>query len=138
MFEINKNALVKVNVQALYDFAIEKKAVHPMVLRESAQTLYDAVKDWGITNINCTYKIADQEVVKNGNEIAEVMRAVAIRVMQQHYRMTDSESGRMEQHFNLDILAKYYLNLQDADKTQCMSLVDFENQFLKANPKPVK
>lgn len=119
------------DVQILYDFAVAKKDVHTTSLRLSAQEVYDAVKDWGIKNIAFYYKDTQgNNVVISGDQSPEVMRAVVIRVMQQHYRMTDSKSGRMETHFGLELLAKEYLKIRNADETECLSLNEFKYQYL--------
>lgn len=122
------------NVQLLYDFAVLKKDVYTTLLRVNAQEVYDAVKDWGIKNIAFSYRDYNgNDVVIPGNKSPEVMRAAAIRIMQQQYRMTDSKSGRMEKHFGLDLLATEYLGLKDADETECISLDEFKYQFLRTN-----
>lgn len=123
-----------INVQELYNFSVQKKMVNAKVLTELAQKVYDLVKIWGIDNIAFFYTDKKEDVVIPASESAEVMRAVVIRIMQQQLRMTDSNSGRLEKHFGLKLLAREYLNLKNADETECMSVYDFMQQFLDSNP----
>lgn len=122
-----------IHVQQLYDLAILKKRVDEWELEEAAEALYRSVKVVGIDSTIVSYKDQDgNEVVKEGMEIPEKIRALSARCIQQKYRMTDSNSGRLEEHYGLPMLIQYYLgDIQGTANMKCRSIRELQNEYLE-------
>ena len=123
----------KINVQAIYDLVILKKDVDAWHLTEASEGMYRSIKIVGLESTEVYYKDEEgNEVVQVGEEIPEKIRAMSARCMQQLYRMTDSNSGRLEKHYGLQMLIQYYLgDIEGTANMKCRSIVDLKDEYLK-------
>lgn len=98
----------EVCAQTLYDLVELKKRVNPWDLTSAAEGFYMSVKVVGIDNTVITYTdVNGNKVTKTGKEISEEMRAVAAFIKTLVARWTDSNSGRLEEHYGLSMLIHY-------------------------------
>ena len=123
----------KINVQALFDLAVLRKDVDEWELAEAAESLYKSIKIVGLKSTNVYYKDArGNEIEQKGEEIPERIRAMSARCVQQLYRMIDSNSGRLEDHYHLPMLIHFYLgDIEGSANMKCRSIRDLINEYLQ-------
>lgn len=120
-------------VQALYDLVMLKKDVDVWELTEASEGLYRSIKIVGLESTKVFYRNEEgAEVIKEGKDIPEKIRAMSARCIQQLYRMTDSSSGRLEEHYQLKMLIQYYLgDIEGTANMKCRTINDLKNEYLK-------
>lgn len=101
----NMEEVRKVNVTALYNFAVNREKVDPFELAEAAESLYNSIKVIGVENTVVKYTRNEEGVVKIAlaNELSEQTRAFAAFIVRLLYRWNDLQSGRLERHFGLNL-----------------------------------
>lgn len=92
-----------IEIQALVDFADGRKWVDPWELTEAAEAFYKSVKVVGIAGTKVVYKENGLRKEINGNETSVYVRAFAAHITRLVYRWDDLNSGRLEEHFDINI-----------------------------------
>ena len=122
----------RINIQALYDLVMLKKDVDVWNLTEASEGMYRSIKIVGLASTKVYYKDEGNEIVLVGEEIPEKIRAMSARCVQQLYRMTDSNSGRLEAHYGLQMLIQYYLgDIEGTANMKCRSITDLKDEYLR-------
>lgn len=121
--------------QSLYELVELKRQVNPWHLRDTAEGIYLSVKVVGMDETAITYVDENgNKIIKKGSEIPEEMRAVAAFIKTLVARWTDSNSGRLEEHYQLPMLIHYMIGGKVYNNSyaglKCISIREFIDAYL--------
>lgn len=124
-------------VTALYNLVERKKRVSPWELKEASECLYISSKVVGIKNTNVWYIDENGKRVELlGEQLPELVRAVAGYIVRLLNRWTDESTGRLENHLGLSapihmILSTTKLAYKyDIASLPCVSVLGIEDILL--------
>lgn len=92
----------KVNIDVLYQFAMNRKRVNEWDLTHAAECLYRSAKITGINETIVKY-YDNTETIGFASDCPERARAFAAFIVRLIYRWDDIQSGRLERHFGLSM-----------------------------------
>ncbi len=111
-----------------------KKHVNEFELVAEAERLYRSIKIVGLANTQVSYEEDGLEKVIPAKDLPNIKRAIAAFIMILVYRWSDTNSGRLEEHYELPTKISYLLEgtkifTNNHAGLQCITVKDFVEAF---------